>query len=90
MLLVATLWPALLGGFVLGALVGSSSGLPSSGPARAIALVIATLAAGLGGLALSGVVAGRPGFWIEASALILGAYLIGCVGGGVAGRSRGA
>lgn len=82
-LLTTALWPALLAGLVLGALVGAVAGLPSSRGTRAIALVLAAAALGLGGLAFAGTVAGRPGFWIEASALVLGSYLAGCLIGGL-------
>lgn len=81
-LLMTALWPALLAGIVLGALVGAVAGLPSSRGTRAIAVVLAAAALGLGGLALAGAVAGRPGFWIEASALISASYLAGCLIGG--------
>jgi uncharacterized membrane protein len=88
MLLVATLWPALLVGLILGGLVGALTGLPSSRPTRAIALILAALTIGLGGLAVSGLVAGSPDFWIEAAALILAAYLVGCMAGGVTALRR--
>jgi hypothetical protein len=39
-------------------------------------------------LALLGLVPGRMGFWVETAVLFFAAYLIGCLAGGFARRSR--
>lgn len=76
-LLATTLWPLLATSALLGCAIGGVTGLPRTPTARwgSLALVLAAVAAG--GLAASGLVPGRAGFWLDGGALGLGAYLIG-------------
>ena len=87
-LLLATLWPGLAGGLLLGMAVGALAGLPSTRwqwrTAGALALTVAALST----LAMTGRVTGRGGLWVESGALILAAYLAGCVAGGIGRRLR--
>jgi hypothetical protein len=78
-LLAILLWPALAASLLLGAGVGWLTGLPRNGPARSGALLLAFATCVAGGLAISGLVPGRAGLWVEGGALILGAYLVGAV-----------
>ena len=82
-LLFAILWPALAAAFLLGGLVGAFAGLPRDRFTVAAGVILATIAALLGGLAIIGPVGGRAGLWIEIAAFCLGAYLVGCVSGAV-------
>ncbi|MGU3361868.1 hypothetical protein ACLBWX_16170 [Methylobacterium sp. M6A4_1b] len=75
--LVTTLWPLAVASALLGCLVGMLTGLPRTPAARWGALALVGAAALAGGLAASGVVPGRTGFWLEGGSLGLAAYLIG-------------
>lgn len=67
--------PAVVLGFLFGAAVGRRAGPPRTRAAWAgtVLLLLGTALAG----ASSGFVPGRPGLWLEAGALVLGAYLGG-------------
>lgn len=82
-LLVAILWPAVAAAVLLGGLVGAFAGMPRDRFAVAAGVILATIAALLGGIAVIGAVGGRAGLWIEIAAFCLGAYLAGCVVGAV-------
>jgi hypothetical protein len=85
-LVLSSLWPALAAALVLGLVVGALTGLPRGGLALAAAGFLLTGLAILSGLAATRTVPGAPGLWIEAGALLLGAYLAGCALAGL-GRS---
>lgn len=84
--LAAALWPGLAGALVLGALVGFVTGLPRERMALAAALTLLVTLAVLAGLILAGHAAGDAGLWIEAAALMLTAYLTGCLSGALSRR----
>ena len=90
LLLLTTLWPALIASLVLGAAIGWLCGLPRERPHRLAALGLALAALVLGAMAVAGFVPGRPGFWVESVALNLAAYLAGTTLGGVAAAARNA
>ena len=85
-LLVAILWPALAAAFLFGGLVGAFAGMPRDRFAMVAAVILATIVAVLGGLAIIGPVGGRAGLWIEIAAFCLGAYLAGCLVGAILRR----
>lgn len=85
-LVVLSLWPALAAALGLGLVIGALTGLPRGGLAMAAAGLLVTGLAILAGLAALQTMPGAPGLWIESGALLLGAYLAGCVLGGF-GRS---
>ena len=87
-LLLATLWPGLVGGFLLGIAVGALSGLPRTRLQRSTSTGLGLAAAALAILAMTGRVPGWAGFGVESGALILPAYLAGCLGGGIGRRVR--
>lgn len=78
MLLLVTLWPWLAGAAVLGLGIGWLSGPPKGLVAPAV-LTLALAAAW--GIALAEILPGRAGFFAESFALILPAYLAGCLAG---------
>jgi hypothetical protein len=83
-ILLAALWPALLTASFLGGCAGYWAGLPAGRLARAGAALLVGLTLATGAVALAGLVPGRPGLWVETAALLLAAYLAGClVGGGL-------
>ncbi|WP_430910881.1 hypothetical protein [Methylobacterium sp. sgz302541] len=82
-LLLTFLWPGLAGAVALGLGAGRLSGLPRGAVAPAILTVAVAV---LWGAALSGVVPGRAGLWVESAALMLPAYLAGCLAGALVGR----
>jgi len=51
------------------------------GVSKAVALWLAALAAALLVLAVTRVVPGRPGYWLELGLMMSGSYLIGCAVG---------
>lgn len=80
----------LAAGLLCGLVTGAASA-KASGPGRGWALPLAGLAAllvaaGLGLPAL-GLVAGRPGLWLEGAAVLLALYLGGCAIGCAARRA---
>lgn len=85
LLLVSVAWPGILAGLLIGAGTGWWAGPPATrGPYLAAALValmaLAAAAAALAGLVPGPLtVPGREGFRIEITALMLAAYLAGCV-----------
>ncbi|KQO71233.1 hypothetical protein ASF22_14930 [Methylobacterium sp. Leaf87] len=81
--LLTLIGPALVLGFLLGAVVGRFAGLPRTGPTLAGTLALVLAAAVAGGLSLAGLVPGRAGLWVEVGALILAAYLAGAAVGAV-------
>ncbi|UGB24422.1 hypothetical protein LPC10_15840 [Methylorubrum sp. B1-46] len=85
-LVFLSLWPALAAALGLGLVIGALTGLPRGGLAMAAAGLLLTGLAILTGLAALRTMPGAPGLWIESGALLLGAYLAGCVLGGF-GRS---
>ena len=80
--LLAGLWPGLAGALVLGLGLGALCGWPHPAVPPALGLAVLALAA----LALSGVVPGRAGLFVESGALMLAAYLVGCGLGSLAHR----
>ncbi|MCJ2032928.1 hypothetical protein [Methylobacterium sp. J-068] len=76
-LLATLLWPFLALSLLLGTGIGWLAGLPRTRAARWGAIALAVAACVTCGLAASGTVGGRAGFWIEGSAMLLGAYLVG-------------
>ncbi|RVU19472.1 hypothetical protein EOE48_08730 [Methylobacterium oryzihabitans] len=83
-ILLAALWPALLTALLLGGVAGYWAGLPAGRLARAGAALVTGLALAAGAVAVAGLVPGRSGLWVETAALLLAAYLAGClVGGGL-------
>lgn len=84
LLLLTILWPALVASLVLGSAIGWHFGPPRGRLSTAIGLGLGVAAMALGGLAFTGVVPGRPGFWVESAALNLAAYLIGAGAGALA------
>lgn len=85
--LLAAFWPGLAGAVALGCVVGFLTGWPES---RAVPLVLLGLTLGLMGLAVTRLVPGLPGFWLEGAALMLPLYLVGCALGALGNRTRGA
>lgn len=83
MLLASGLWPGLAAALLLGTCVGALTGLPRERFGLAGAALSSGLLAGLAGLALLDTVPGQAGLWVETAALMLGAYLAGCLAGGV-------
>ena len=81
--LATSLWPEVTAALALGLAVGALTGLPRSRAARLGAGLLFLGLAALTGLAAMGTVPGRGGLWLESGALILGAYLAGCVLGGL-------
>ena len=73
--LLAGLWPGLAGALLLGLAVGALAGRPRG---YAVPLGLGAALAGLGGLALTGLVPGVGGVWTESAALMLAAYGAGC------------
>ena len=87
-LLFTILWPALVASLALGGAIGWHFGPPRDGLSTAIGLGIGFGAVALAGLAFSGLVPGRPGFWVESAALSLTAYLVGAGTGALARLAR--
>lgn len=87
-LLLTALWPALAAGFCVGAATGFLTGLPVSRQAGAIAGTLVLIAVGLGAVAVIGLAPERNGFWVESAALVLAAYLAGCLLGGFGQAAR--
>ena len=83
--LLSALWPGLAGAFLLGLAVGCLTGLPRrrAGP---IGLLAATCL--VAGLSQSGLVSGVLGLSVDAAALMLPAYLLGCLAGSLAPKLR--
>ena len=79
--LLSALWPGLAGAFVLGLAVGGLTGFPKR---RAIPVGLLGAVLVLAGLAQSGLLAGDVGLSVEAAALMLPAYLGGCLSGALA------
>ncbi|WP_157085568.1 hypothetical protein [Methylobacterium sp. Leaf99] len=75
--LLTLIGPALVLGFLLGAVVGRLAGWPRTRASVAGTFVLMLAAALAGGLSVAGLVPGRPGLWVEVGALILAAYLAG-------------
>lgn len=73
--LLTLIGPAVVLGFLLGAVVGRLAGPPRTRTAwtGTVLLLLGTALAG----GLSGVAPGRPGLWLEVGTLVLGAYLGG-------------
>ncbi|MGU3540046.1 hypothetical protein [Methylobacterium sp. A54F] len=76
------MWPGTAGAFALGLLAGWLTGFGH--PAAIAGLLLAAL--GLGLTAVSGLVVGVAGLWIESAALMLPAYLAGAAAGALALR----
>ncbi|WP_019904669.1 hypothetical protein [Methylobacterium sp. 77] len=87
-LLLTILWPALLASLALGGSIGWHVGLPRRRTALTAAIGLASGALVLAGIALAGIVPGRPGFWVESAALNLTVYLIGTGLGALARMAR--
>ena len=83
MLLLAGLWPGSLAALALGLAIGGFAGSPA-GRSIPAALGAATLA--LIALAVTGLVPGVPGFWVESAVAVLVPYLAGCGLGALARR----
>ncbi|SFG76073.1 hypothetical protein [Methylobacterium gossipiicola] len=75
--LLTLIGSALVLGLLLGVAVGRLAGLPRTRLAAASAFALVLAVAVAGGLSVAGLVPGQPGLWIEITALVLGAYLIG-------------
>ncbi|MCJ2131816.1 hypothetical protein [Methylobacterium sp. E-045] len=88
LLLLTILWPALAASLALGTAIGWHFGPPRGRLSTAIGLGLGFGAVALGGLAISGLVPGRPGFWVESAALNLTAYLVGAGAGALARLAR--
>ncbi|MEH3145945.1 MAG: hypothetical protein PGN34_11495 [Methylobacterium frigidaeris] len=88
-ILLAALWPALLTALLIGGATGFWAGLPAGGLSRVAAVTVAGLALVAAGLALSGIVPGRAGLWIESAGILLPAYLAGCLIGGALSHAAG-
>lgn len=73
---------------LLGIGVGAWAGWPRTGTAGAAAAAIFALALGGLVLSLSRQVPGRSGFWLDATAPMLVAYLAGCLAGAVLRAAR--
>lgn len=83
-LLLTVLWPALLASLALGAAIGWQFGPPRARTTRIAAAGLVLGALALAGIALTGFVPGRPGFWVESAALNLTIYLAGAMIGALA------
>ncbi|MHC2088349.1 hypothetical protein [Methylobacterium sp. CM6244] len=88
LLLLTILWPALAASFALGTAIGWHFGPPRDRLSTAIGLGLGSGAVALAGLAFSGLVPGRPGFWVESAVLNLTAYLVGAGTGALARLAR--
>ncbi|MBO1018783.1 hypothetical protein IPV08_02200 [Methylobacterium sp. SD274] len=88
LLLLTILWPALAASFALGTAIGWHFGPPRDRLSTAIGLGLGSGAVALAGLAFSGIVPGRPGFWVESAALNLTAYIVGAGTGALARLAR--
>jgi hypothetical protein len=88
--LATLLWPALAASLLLGAGIGWITGLPQTRAAIWSALTLVLVTGIAAGLAVSGLVPGRAGLWVEGGASVLGAYLIGAALAGLAAHSAGA
>ena len=86
MLLVHGLWPGLAAAALLGLCVGGITGLPRGRLGLAIVALLGGTLAILAVLAWLGTVPGETGLWIESAALMLAAYLTGCLAGGIGRR----
>jgi hypothetical protein len=75
----------LLGGLA----VGAWAGWPRTGSARIAAGLVVVLALAGAGASFSGLVPGRPGFWLDAGAPMLLAYGLGCLVGAAVRAVRG-
>jgi hypothetical protein len=84
--LLAAFWPGLTGAVALGGVVSFLAGWPES---RAVPLALLGLALVLMLLAITRVVPGLPGFWLEGAALMLPLYLVGCALGALGNRTSG-
>ena len=84
--LLTAFWPGLAGAVALGCLVGFLAGWPES---RAVPLILLGLALVLMLLAVTRLVPGLPGFWLEGAALMLPLYLVGCALGALGNRTSG-
>lgn len=82
-ILVSALWPGLAGALLLGACIGAILGLPRERFALIAAAIPFAMLAVLAGLGILQTVPGQAGLWVETAALMLGAYLAGCLAGGV-------
>ncbi|TNC07444.1 hypothetical protein FF100_32380 [Methylobacterium terricola] len=93
LLLASVAWPGVLAGLLIGAGTGWWAGLPAARGPRLAAALIALLALAAGAAALAGLlpgslaVPGRDGFRIEMAAVMLAAYLAGCVLGALPRRA---
>lgn len=81
--LLTLIGPALVLGFLLGAVLGRLAGWPRTRLTVAGTLALVLAAALAGGLSVAGLVPGRPGLWVDVAALLLGAYLAGAALGAV-------
>ncbi|KMO19510.1 hypothetical protein [Methylobacterium platani] len=92
LLLASVAWPGLLAALLIGAGTGWWAGPPTTTGARLSAAAVALLAVAAGAAALAGLVLkglavpGREGFRLETAALMLAAYLVGCVLGALVPR----
>jgi hypothetical protein len=75
------LWPAFAAcaalGFGFGAVFGAGFGLPSATPAVRLAALATSL--GIGAVAWSGIVPGRPGLWLDIAAACIASYAAGAI-----------
>jgi hypothetical protein len=81
--LLAAFWPGLAGAAALGLVVGALAGWPDR---YGVPLGLFVLAGLLAALAIAGFVPGLPGLWLEAAALMLPPYWVGCVLGALGRR----
>ncbi|CAA2104258.1 hypothetical protein MBUL_02616 [Methylobacterium bullatum] len=88
LLLLTILWPALATSLALGTAIGWLFGPPRDRVSTVIGLGLGFGAVALAGLAFSGLVPGRPGFWVESAALNLATYLVGAGTGSLARLTR--
>ncbi|KAB1075164.1 hypothetical protein [Methylobacterium planeticum] len=84
--LLSALWPGLAGALLLGLAIGGVMGLPDR---RVVPLGLLGAALLLAGLAQSGILSGLIGFSVEAAALILPVYLVGCLSSALLLKSLG-
>jgi hypothetical protein len=82
-LLLAGFWPGIAGAFALGLVVGALAGWPER---PAVPLVLCGVAALLVAAAVSGLVPGLPGLWLDGASLIGPPYCAGCALGALGRR----
>lgn len=93
LLLASVAWPGVLAGLLIGAGTGWWAGLPAGRGSRLAAILVVLVALAAAAAAVAGLmpgslaVPGRDGFRIEMAAVMLAAYLAGCVIGALPRRA---